>query len=249
MMKSLPQSTLRLPSSFFLILIGQFVSLPGTQVTVLAIPLTAITLNKAGPLNTSILIACGRALYLLLGIFTRVPVDKVSHIKLLLTTNLLISVTIYTLPLLSFNSGHISMVHLYTVALTMGVAAMVADITFLTLRPTLVPCHLLTQAQNQVELLQSIATMVGLPPAGWMIAILTSPVAVLADALSFLLVVALIPFVSNSKKTAIISEPKPEDNAIKHTKLTHNSLREFFKSSPLYASSFHLFARCAHHSC
>ncbi|WP_345831349.1 MFS transporter [Erwinia sp. HDF1-3R] len=249
MMKSLPQSTLRLPSSFFLILSGQFVSLPGTQVTVLAIPLTTITLNKAAPLNTSILIACGRAPYFLLGIFTGVPVDKVPHIKLLLTTNLLMSVTIFTLSLLYFNSGYISMVHLYTVALTMGVAAMVADITFLTLIPTLVPCYLLTQAQNQVELLQSIATMVGLPLAGWMIAILTSPVAVLADALSFLLVVALIPFVSNSKKTAIISEPKPEDNAIKHTKLTHNSLREFFKSSPLYESSFHLFARCAHHSC
>ncbi|WP_336750056.1 MFS transporter [Pantoea vagans] len=188
-------SSRSLPVSFFLLLTGQSVSILGTQVTILAIPLTAINLNNAGPAETGALLACGRAPYLILGLFAGVLVDSFSHKQLLFVANMLMAAALSTLPLGFYWSGHISMAHLYLVAVTVGIGAVVADTTFLSWVPSLVPYSLLTHAQSKLELVQSIATVAGLPFAGWLISRFTSPVAIFVDALSFMFMSLLLLFV------------------------------------------------------
>lgn len=58
-----------LSRSYLALLAGRTVSELGSEVTVLALPLTAITLLEAGPAQTGLLLACGRAPNLMIGLF------------------------------------------------------------------------------------------------------------------------------------------------------------------------------------
>lgn len=185
-----------LPRSFYLLLAGQAVSLVGSQVTLLALPLIAIELLDAGPFETGMLLACGRAPYLLLGLPTGVLVDRFSHRILLMTANTAMALTLATVPLAAALTGHVGMPHLYTVATLVGAATVIADVAFLACVPTVVRLPQLVQAQSRLELGQSAALVLGLPLAGWLIATFSAPIAILADAASFLLVTALLPFVA-----------------------------------------------------
>lgn len=186
----------RLPRSFYLLLAGQAVSLVGSQVTLLALPLTAIELLDAGPFETGVLLACGRAPYLLLGLLAGVLVDRCSHRTLLMTANMAMALTLATVPLAASLAGHVGMPHLYTVATLVGAATVIADVAFLACVPTVVRLPQLAQAQSRLELGQSAALVLGLPLAGWLIATFSAPIAILADAATFLLVTALLPFVA-----------------------------------------------------
>lgn len=185
-----------LPRSFYLLLTGQAVSLVGSQVTLLALPLIAIELLDAGPFETGMLLACGRAPYLLLGLPTGVLVDRFPHRILLMTANTVMALTLATVPLAASLAGHVGMPHLYIVATLVGAATVIVDVAFLACVPTVVRLPHLVQAQSRLELGQSAALVLGLPLAGWLIATFSAPIAILADAASFLLVTALLPFVA-----------------------------------------------------
>ncbi|OSM95657.1 hypothetical protein AU508_11265 [Lonsdalea populi] len=197
-MPGLQDVSQRLPRSFHLLLAGQSLSLLGTQVTHLAVPLTAITLNHASPFETGVLLACSRTPYLLLGLFAGLLVDSYSHRLLLMTANIVMALTLASVPLAFFLSGQVSMPHLYTAATLTGAAMVVADVTFLAWVPALVPYLQLTKAQSRLELGQSAIMVIGLPIAGWLIAATSPAVAILADSVSFLLMSALLPFVATT---------------------------------------------------
>ena len=186
----------RLPRSFYFLLTGQVISFAGSQVTLLALPLTAIKLHNAGPFETGVLLACGRAPYLLLGLIAGVLVDRFSHRLLLMTANMAMALILATVPLAASLDGTVGMLHLYIVAILVGAATVIADVAFLACVPTVVRLPQLVQAQSRLELGQSAALVLGLPLAGWLIATFSPPIAILADAASFLLVTALLPYVA-----------------------------------------------------
>ncbi|MEM5300049.1 MFS transporter [Burkholderia sp. JPY481] len=186
----------RLPCSFYLLLAGQTVSLLGSQVTFLALPLTAIELHNASPFETGILLACGRAPYLLLGLLAGVLTDRFSHRMLLMTANTTIALTLASVPLAASLVGHVSTRHLYMVATVAGTATVIADVAFLACVPTVVRLPQLVQAQSRLELGQSAALIIGLPLAGWLISTFSAAIAILADVASFVLVTMLLPWVS-----------------------------------------------------
>ncbi|HWW69343.1 MAG TPA: MFS transporter, partial [Duganella sp.] len=107
----------RLPRGFYLLLTGQVLSFAGSQVTLLALPLTAIKLHNAGPFETGMLLACGRAPYLLLGLLVGVLVDRCPHRVLLMAANTAMALTLATVPLAAALHGDVGMLHLYLAAL------------------------------------------------------------------------------------------------------------------------------------
>ncbi|WP_231942792.1 MFS transporter [Cupriavidus taiwanensis] len=171
------------------------VSRVGAQVTLIALPLTAIQLHQAGSLETGFLLACGRAPYLLVGPLAGVFADRFSHRILLITANWIMALTLATVPVSALLIGYVGMPHLYTVATLMGGLTVIADVAFLACVPTVVPPQQLVQAQSWIELGQSAALVLGPPLAGWLIYSLSAPIAILADAASFLLVTALLSYV------------------------------------------------------
>uniref|UniRef100_A0A375HC12 Modular protein sulfotransferase N_term, MSF transporter C_term n=2 Tax=Burkholderiaceae TaxID=119060 RepID=A0A375HC12_9BURK len=203
----------RLPRSFYLLLLGQMVSRVGAQVTLIALPLTAIQLHRAGSLETGFLLACGRAPYLLLGPLAGVIADRFSHRILLITANWIMALTLATVPVSALLIGYIGMPHLYTVATLMGGLTVIADVAFLACVPTVVPPQQLVQAQSWLELGQSAALVLGPPLAGWLIYSFSAPIAILADAASFLLVTALLPYViiAPTSSASMASDYNPDD--------------------------------------
>ncbi|MFB6846643.1 MFS transporter [Streptomyces sp. NPDC056373] len=187
-----------LPRGFHILLTAQTVSLVGSQVTLLALPLTAIQLLGAGPFETGALLACGRAPYLLLGPLVGVLVDRLPHRALLITANTVMALTLATVPLAAL-TGHICLPHLYTVVILVGAATVLADVAFLACVPTVVPLSQLVRAQTRLELGQSAALALGPPLAGWLIAGFSAPTAILADTASFLAATALLPYVTTDR--------------------------------------------------
>ena len=190
-----PGAASRLPRGFHLLLTGQSVSLVGSAVTLLALPLTAIDLLSAGPFQTGVLLACGRAPYLLCGPVAGVLVDRRPHRALLMGANTVMALVLATVPVTAL-TGHLSLPHLYVAALVVGTATVLADVAYLACVPTVVPSAQLVQAQSRLELGQSIAVALGPPLAGWLIGAFSAPAAIFADAASFLLATALLPYVT-----------------------------------------------------
>ncbi|WOH63656.1 MFS transporter [Bradyrhizobium sp. BWA-3-5] len=129
-------------------LIGHTVSQLGSEVTVLVLPLNAITLLSAGPAETGLLLACGRAPYLVIGLFAGVIVDRLPHRPILLTANLVMAATLATIPLLLAGLGHLGMIQLYIANTLFGAAAVIADLTYLACVPTVVDRARLIRAQS-----------------------------------------------------------------------------------------------------
>ena len=196
----------RLPRGFHLLLLGQTVSLVGSAVTLLALPLTAIDLLGAGPFETGVLLACGRAPYLLCGPVAGVLVDRLSQRALLMSANTVMAAALATVPVAAL-TGHLGLAHLYTAATVVGTATVLADVAYLACVPRVVPSGQLVRAQSRLELGQSFAVALGPPLAGWLIGAFSAPTAIFADSASFLLATALLPYVAMRP----VAGPEPMD--------------------------------------
>ncbi|MFJ2906461.1 MFS transporter [Streptomyces sp. NPDC087212] len=196
----------RLPRGFHYLLTGVTVTLTGSQVTVLALPLTAIGLLGAGPFESGVLLACSRAPYLVCGPIAGVVVDRLPHRPLLIAANTVMALTLATVPLAAL-TGHLAMGLLYAVAVVVGTASVLADVAYLSCVPTVVAPSQLVRAQSRLELGHSVAMALGPPLAGWLIGAFSAPTALLADTASFVVAAAVLPFVvMNPVEPAIAPE-------------------------------------------
>lgn len=183
-----------LPLGYLILVTGQTISVLGSQVTLLALPLTAITLLGAGSVQTGLLLACGRAPYLVLGLLAGVIVDRFPHRLILMTANLTMSAVLATIPVAAL-TGQLGMAHLYAANILVGVAAVIADVAYLACVPTVVESAQRVRAQSAIELSQSAAVALGPLLAGWLISALSAPVAIFLDAATFLVAALLLPLV------------------------------------------------------
>ncbi|MCP3460837.1 MFS transporter [Bradyrhizobium sp. CCGUVB23] len=188
-----------LPRGYLGLLVGRTVSELGSEVTVLALPLTAITLLGAGPAQTGLLLACGRAPNLVIGLLAGVIVDRLPHQCILLTANLVMAVTLATIPLLA-SLGWLGMVQLCAATTLVGTAAVIGEVAYLACVPTVVDRALLVRAQSSWQLSRSCVVTVGPFLAGWLVSAFSAPTAILADSASFVLATVLLPLVP--KRTA-----------------------------------------------
>ncbi|MGL3104756.1 MFS transporter [Bradyrhizobium sp. BR 1432] len=192
-----------LPRGYLWLLVGRTVSELGSEVTVLALPLTAITLLGAGPGQTGLLLACGRAPYLVIGLIAGVIVDRLPHRCILLTANLVMALTLATIPLLA-SLGQLGMVQLYMATTLVGTAAVIAEVAYLACVPTVVDRARLVRAQSSWQLSRSCVVTIGPFLAGWLVSAFSAPTAILADSASFVLATLLLPLVP-----ARAAEPTP----------------------------------------
>ncbi|SDD67255.1 Transmembrane secretion effector [Actinokineospora iranica] len=176
---------LRRNRSFVLLWAGQSVSLVGSQVTVVALPLVAVVTLGAGAWEMGVLAACGRVPYLLFGLPAGVWVDRLPRKRVLVVCGVGQAVALGVVPAAAVG-GVLSLGLLAGVAFVAGVFAVFADIAALALVPLVVPRAQLTAGQGALEVGQSVSQVSGPAVAGWLVQALSAPVAIVADALSFL---------------------------------------------------------------
>jgi MFS family permease len=170
---------------------GQTVSLFGSQVTLLALPLTAVLVLRASPIEMGLLGAAGYSPYLLVGLFAGVWTDRHKRHPIMIASDAGRAALLATIPLAGL-MGLLRMEQLYAVAFLTGVFTVFFDVAYMAALPRLVPRELLIEANSRLEMSRSIAQIAGPGVAGSLVQIATAPVALLVDAASFLVSGTLI---------------------------------------------------------
>jgi MFS family permease len=162
------------------------VSQIGTQVTMLALPLVAILALDARPLEVGVLAACEYAAFLLVGLPAGAWVDRMRRRSVLIVGDLGRAALLGSVPL-AWWAGVLTMPQLYVVALLTGVFTVFFDVAYQSYLPHLVGRAHLVEGNAKLESVRAVTQIGGPTAAGFIIQVLTAPVAMAVDALSFLL--------------------------------------------------------------
>lgn len=164
---------------------GETLSLFGSQITFLALPLTAVGVLNASPIEMGILGAVEFAPFLLLSLFAGVWVDRLRRKPILIIADIGRALCLLSIPL-AYVMGFLRMEYLYVVALLTGVLTVFFDVAYMAYLPSLVERDQLVEGNGKLEISRSVAQIAGPGLGGTLVQILTAPIAILADAFSFL---------------------------------------------------------------
>jgi MFS family permease len=171
--------------------LAQTISQVGSQVTYLAIPLTAAVTLRATPAEMGVLTAMGALPALLIGVFAGAFVDRRRRRPILISADLARALVLGTIPV-AWLLGALSMPLLILITLLAGAGSLFFDVAYQALLPTLIPSDRLVEGNSTLELSRSAAQIAGPTLAGGMIQLLKAPLAIAVDALSFLVSALLI---------------------------------------------------------
>ncbi len=164
---------------------AQTVSLLGSEVTALALPLTAALALHATPWQMGLLSAAARVPFLLLSLPAGVWIDRTARRPWMLGSDVGRALLLLSVPIAAA-LHHLTLGHLYVVALGVGALNVLFDLAYIAFMPTLVPREQLLTSNSRLQLSASVATTAGPGLGGALVQWLTAPFALLFDALSFL---------------------------------------------------------------
>nr|CEL13871.1 major facilitator superfamily MFS_1 [Kibdelosporangium sp. MJ126-NF4]CTQ88239.1 major facilitator superfamily MFS_1 [Kibdelosporangium sp. MJ126-NF4] len=173
----------------------------GTPVTAFALQMIALETLHASNTQLGLLNAARWAPYLVLGLVAGVLVDRYRRKPVLVTTDLGRAALLCVLPVLAF-ADLLTMSALVLVVFAFGVLSLLFDAANQSFLPRLVPKELLTAANARLEQSDAAAQTTGPILAGGLIKLVGAPVAILYDAITYLvsgLLLASIP----------VTEPAP----------------------------------------
>ncbi len=170
---------------------GATISMFGSQVTYVALPLIAATVLHATPGQTALLRTVEYLPAVLVGLFAGVWADRVRRRPILIATDLGSAAILLALPVASL-FGLMGMPLLYGVAFlaaVLGTFSARASAPFLS---SLVSREQLVEAYGKLSVSSSVANIAGPGLAGLLVQLLSAPVALVADAASFLVSALLL---------------------------------------------------------
>lgn len=187
---------------------GQTVSEIGSWITLVGLPLMAVQLLHASPLQMGILSGAGSAAILLFGLFAGAWADRLRRRPILIWADLGRAAILGTVPLAAV-FGRLTMSHLYLVAAASAILTVFFDVSYQAYLPSLVSPENILEGNSKMTLSESIAGVVGPGLTGILVAALTAPIAILFDAISFVCSAASVWLIRKP-------EPRPVPNAAPH---------------------------------
>jgi MFS family permease len=163
---------------------GQSVSEFGSEVTTLALPLAAVLVLHASTFQVGLLTTTGFAGFLLIGLPAGVWVDRVRRKPVMIAADVIRALVLASIPV-AYGLGVLTLAQLYVVTFICGVAAVFFDVAYMSLVPGLVGRQHIAEANAKLQASVSVAQVSGPSAAGFLIGLLSAPVAFVADAASF----------------------------------------------------------------
>jgi MFS family permease len=164
---------------------AETISQLGTQVTMLALPLTAILVLHASPFEVGALSSIEFAPFLLIGLPAGVWVDRTRRRPILIAGDLGRALALGSIPLAA--AFHVlTLPHLYVAAFVTGICTVFFDVAYQSFLPSLVARDQLIEGNAKLEISRSGAQLAGPGLAGVLVDAVTAPIAILADAISYL---------------------------------------------------------------
>jgi MFS family permease len=170
---------------------GQTLSQFGDRISELALPLIAVTLLNASTAEVAALTALvwgPNLLAILLGAW----VDQQRRKRrIMVVADVVRAAALVTLPA-AYLLGTVTLGHLYLVAVVIGTAGVLFNTAYASFFARLVPRTAYIDANSKLGASRSVSHVAGPAVGGALVQVLTAPVALLADALTFLLSALLI---------------------------------------------------------
>lgn len=163
---------------------AETVSQVGTQVTQLALPLVAIIVLEATPFEVALLATIAFLPFILLGLPAGVWVDRLRRRPILIAGDLGRAVALGSIPV-AYALGVLTIWQLYVVGFVVGSLTVFFDVAYQSYLPSIVDRDDLVEGNSKLEISRSGAAFVGPPLAGALIEWLKAPIAILADAISY----------------------------------------------------------------
>ncbi|WP_432994352.1 MFS transporter [Dactylosporangium sp. CA-233914] len=186
---------------------AESLSLLGAQVSLVAIPLLAVTTLSASPLQMGVVNAAQTAPFLLFTLLAGVWVDRVRRLPLLRAANFGRAVAYGVIPLAILldvmNVGLLGVLVFLGATLTV-----VFDLAYQSYLPSLVGNHHLIDANGRLEGSRSFAQAAGPGLGGLLVGVLTAPVAILVNAATYLISATTLLTIGR-KEPAPEPEPGP----------------------------------------
>jgi MFS family permease len=166
--------------------LGQTISVFGDQITQLGLPLVAVLTLGADASQMGLLTAVGLLPHLLFSLPAGVWLDRVRlRRRLMIAADFGRAVLIGSIPL-AYVTGALSMPQLYVVGFLTGSLAVVFDLSWNTLFVAVTSRDRYVEAMALLNGSRSLASVAGPTIGGLLVQVLGAPLAMLADALSFL---------------------------------------------------------------
>lgn len=170
---------------FRMLFAGAVVSKVGTHIGYIALPLVAIEVLDASPGQVGLLGMLSTAAFLLIGLPAGAWVDRMRYRHVMIATDLTRTALLATVPVAAWLDV-LTIGQLYAVVLLSGCATVLFDVAAQSCLPQLVGRDRLIRANAQLSGWDAALQVGGRGGGGFLVAALTAPVAVLANALGFL---------------------------------------------------------------
>jgi MFS family permease len=191
------------------------VSLVGDGVTRLALPLIAIAILDATPLEVGVLGAVQLGPFLVVGLPAGAIIDRIERVlRLMVFADVARATLLLSVPV-AYAAGVLSLVHLYVVAFATGVLTVFFDTASSSYLPSLLERQLLVDGNSKLEASRSAAQIAGPGLAGALIELTSAPVALVADALSFLTSGALIARIRQPTRVGDVRTQVPPNSSLR----------------------------------
>jgi MFS family permease len=165
---------------------GQVASLVGDQITIIAMPLLAVLVLDAGAAQMGYLTAAALAPNLLFALHFGAWVDRRGRRRqLMISADLGRAFLLLTVPV-AYAFGILTIEQLYAVAFLMGTLSVLFSVSYNTLVVSIVPRERYVEANQLLNGSRALSYVAGPSLGGLLVQVLSAPVTLLADAVSFL---------------------------------------------------------------
>ena len=171
----------------------------------LALPLVAIVVLDESAFAVAMLGMVEFLPFLLFSLPAGVWVDRLRRKPILVLADVLRAAALVSVPIAYWLDG-LTIWQLYVVGFVVGIGTVFFDVAYQSYLPTLVKRDELSDGNSKLELSRSAAHLGGPGLAGVLIGILTAPVAVLADAISFVVSALLLTRIRTTEPEAVTAD-------------------------------------------
>jgi MFS family permease len=163
---------------------AQTVSEFGSQFTLLALPLTAILVLHASAFEVAVLSTVEFLPFLLFGAVAGVWVDRISYRLTMIGADLGRALVLASIPV-AYALGVLTLPQLYAAGFLVGTLTLIFSVAYSAYLPALLDRGQLVEGNSKLEISRSVAQTAGPAGAGIVVAALSAPVAIVVDAVSF----------------------------------------------------------------
>jgi MFS family permease len=200
-------------SGFVKLWIGQTISELGSRITREGLPLTAVLVLNAAPFQMGLMTAAGAASTLLFGLVAGVFVDRMRRRPIMIAADLARAGILLSIPIAAY-FHRLAMPQLYVVIALAGFFTVFFDVAYQTYLPSLVERDNLLEGNSKLAMSTATAEIAGPSLTGMLVQLLTAPIAILFDAVSFLVSALCVTLIRKPepafRSPAVVSDPRQE---------------------------------------